>query len=283
MRSGGRSGRPAMPRWRTSRSARSRAAASATSVDTDAVSVSTPRQSSARPSSCRSQSRMQLLELGRRRRGAPQHPVDVERRRHGLGEDAGPGAGDGEVGVERRVVPVGDARQEDPVEVGQRRVERLAADPVADAGNAAATSPGATSDSTRPVTDTLEVVGDPVDDRVAVSPEAGGVHVADAELSGIEASGIERLRIRTRHPDPPPMEPSRPPSSSPPASSVPPSSVAGGSPGSVPGSPPGSVGSGPGSVGSAGPRSRRLSRRRERRWAAAWPERPVGPVRPGLA
>ena len=67
-----------------------------------------------------------LLELGRRRRGAPQHRLLVERGGQELGEDAGRAAGDGEVGEEAGMVPVRDAGQDDALEVGEDRVERLA-------------------------------------------------------------------------------------------------------------------------------------------------------------
>jgi hypothetical protein len=67
----------------------------------------------------------ELLELGRRRRGAPQHRVHVEGGGEELGEDAGLGPRDGEVGEEARVVPVRDPGEEHLVEVAQDGRERL--------------------------------------------------------------------------------------------------------------------------------------------------------------
>src|SRR4029079_12133888 len=68
-----------------------------------------------------------LLELGCRRRRAPQHRLLVERRREKLAEDAGGAAGDGEVGEEAGMVPVRDAGKDDALEVGEDRVEVFAA------------------------------------------------------------------------------------------------------------------------------------------------------------
>ena len=67
-----------------------------------------------------------FFDFGRRRRGPPQHPVDVERRRQQLGEHGRLRASDGEVGEETRMVPVRDARDHDALEVVEQGVEVLA-------------------------------------------------------------------------------------------------------------------------------------------------------------
>ena len=65
------------------------------------------------------------LELGRRRRRAPQDRDRVERRRQQLGEDRRLGRAGGEVREVARVLPVRDAREQHLVEVAQHRRERL--------------------------------------------------------------------------------------------------------------------------------------------------------------
>ena len=89
-----------------------------------------------------------LLELGRGRRRAPEHRVLVERRDQELGEDARLGRGDAEVREEARVVPVRDARQQDRVEVGEHRRERLALSGRRRRQLCADRRPGATREST---------------------------------------------------------------------------------------------------------------------------------------
>ena len=67
----------------------------------------------------------QALELGRRRRGPPQERDRVERGREQLGQDSRLRRARREVREVARVLPVGDARQQDLVEVAEHRGERL--------------------------------------------------------------------------------------------------------------------------------------------------------------
>ena len=65
------------------------------------------------------------FELGRRRRGPPQHRLLIERRRKELGEDAGRAGGDCEIREEAGMVPVRQAGHEHALEVGHDRLERF--------------------------------------------------------------------------------------------------------------------------------------------------------------
>ena len=116
------------------------------------------------------------FELRGRRRRAPQHRLLVERRRQELGEDAGRAGRDREVGEEAGMIPVRQAGHEHALEVGhdrRRTVRRLPA-------RWRAARPRCRRASTRDengiALDVLEVVGDPVDELVAVAPEICGVH-----------------------------------------------------------------------------------------------------------
>src|SRR4051812_13147071 len=65
------------------------------------------------------------LELRRRGRGEPRHPVHVQGRDQKLGEDAWLGARVRDPRKEPRVVPVRQRRQHELVEIAQHRLERL--------------------------------------------------------------------------------------------------------------------------------------------------------------
>ena len=60
------------------------------------------------------------------RAGHPGHALDAEPGRDQVAEHRGPGGVGREVAEEAGVLPVRDARQDDPVEVGQHVGERLA-------------------------------------------------------------------------------------------------------------------------------------------------------------
>ena len=128
-----------------------------------------------------------FLQLGRGGRGAPQHRLHVEGRGQQLRQHARPAPGDGEVGEEAGVVPVGDAGQEMTLEVREDRVERRArlrrggGQPLADLAGR-----GARQDRVAVVL--AQVGGDPVDEGVSVAPEFLRPHVA------------ERARAISRHP-----------------------------------------------------------------------------------
>ena len=158
------------------------AASSATSAASDAVCWMTPP-----PGAVRAEPRGQAeqvdepvedvrLELGRGRRGRPQHALHAEPGGEQVAEDRRPARVRREVGEERRVLPVRDARQHDLVQVAQHVRERLAGlgrrvrQRRADlARRDLARAPGRL--------DALLVVGDPVDDLPSVRAELVGRHV----------------------------------------------------------------------------------------------------------
>ena len=120
------------------------------------------------------------LELRRGRRRAPEHRLLVERRRQELGEHPGRAARDREVGEEPRVVPVGQSGHQDSLEVGHHRVD--GPDPPVRDRQRGEISPGLTRASTGRF-DAIEIVGDPIDQRVAVPAKGVGVR-----------SGVDRVR-----------------------------------------------------------------------------------------
>ena len=150
-----------------------RAAISAASVDVEAVSSMCPCQPSGRPSSCRAQSAAQL-ELGRRRRGAPEDRDLVQRRRDQLGEDPRLRGGDGEVGEEARVLPVRERRDDQLVEVAEDVRERLAGLGRRDRELRRQLARLDLREH-RQLVDALEIAGRPVERRGAVLPEAHGL------------------------------------------------------------------------------------------------------------
>ena len=128
-RASGRPCRPTSARARstttTSRPVASRAAISAASVEVEALSSMWPCQPPGSPSRSADPVEHDALELGGGRRGAPQDRHRVERRRQQLGQDRRLRGAGGEVGEVARMLPVGDAGQQDLVEIAQHRSERL--------------------------------------------------------------------------------------------------------------------------------------------------------------
>ena len=108
-----------------------------------------------------------LLELGRRRRGAPRHRVDVQGGDQQLGEDPRLRAGVGEVREEARVVPVRERRHDQLVEVSQDVGERLRSIG-GRGGESRLYVAGPYSWHHRPLIDSLEVRRDPVRRRSQV-------------------------------------------------------------------------------------------------------------------
>ena len=91
----------------------------------DAAARPSERKRSGRPSSSTIQSSITLLELGGSRARRPQHPLHPEAgRRPARRGSTGTRVGR-EVGEEAGVLPVGEAGDDDPVEVGQHGVEGL--------------------------------------------------------------------------------------------------------------------------------------------------------------
>ena len=114
------------------------------------------------------------LELGRRRRRRPQHPLDPEAGAEQFAEDRRTGGIGREVGKEPRMLPVRQPRNDDSLEIAEHRRERLrrlwrrggkpGRDlPRLDVGK------HALSRQRRPV------VGDPVHDRAAFFAEPLGI------------------------------------------------------------------------------------------------------------
>ena len=66
-----------------------------------------------------------IFQLGRGRRGAPQHRVDVECGGERFGEDRHRRRADRKVRKEARMVPVRDARYDQALEIAEDRIERL--------------------------------------------------------------------------------------------------------------------------------------------------------------
>src|SRR3954464_1092524 len=111
-----------------------------------------------------------LFELRCGGRGAPEHRLLVERGREELGEHPWRAARNREVREEARMVPVRDARQDDAFEVREDRVEadavfgRMRRQIVSDLSRAHAREYGK-------ALGVLEVVGDPVRERVGLAAE----------------------------------------------------------------------------------------------------------------
>ena len=116
------------------------------------------------------------LELGRRRRGRPQHALDAQTGREQITQDGRAGRIGREVGEEGWMLPVGDAGQDHPVEVGQHLGEVLAV--LRWAGRQGPVDlAGGHLGQHRQLADPLLVVRDPVHRRVPVGPELLGSHV----------------------------------------------------------------------------------------------------------
>ena len=115
------------------------------------------------------------FEFGGGGRGPPQHRLLIERGRQEIGEHAGRAAGDGEIGEEPRMIPVRQAGDEQAFEVGHDGLERFTLfGRVRRQGGCDRAGPIARK--YRIVLDVLEVVGDPVDELVTVTPERRRVH-----------------------------------------------------------------------------------------------------------
>ncbi len=143
------------------------------------------------------------LQLGGRGRRRPQHPLHAEARGQQIAED-GRAAGIGrEVGEERRVLPVRDARQDRRVEVGEQVRERFTVlGRVRRQGG-----PDVTGGHLREHRQRFEaflVVGDPVDDLVPVPPELRRRHVRRFGGRGGGATSLMRRTV-TRRPTVPTM------------------------------------------------------------------------------
>ena len=117
-----------------------------------------------------------LLELGGRRAGHPGHALDAETGRDEVAQHGRARGVGREVAEEPGVLPVRDAGQHDPVEVGQHGRERLALlgcrrrQRLAHVAGRHLRAHGQRADP-------APVVGDPVDDLVAVLAELLGSHV----------------------------------------------------------------------------------------------------------
>jgi len=117
------------------------------------------------------------FELGGGGRGPPQHRLLIERRREKLGEHAGRAGGNREVREEAGMIPVGDRRQDQAIEVRDHAVEglgvlrRFRRQGVA---QLAWTVGGEHA----VLADVLEVARDPLDEFVRVAPELVRRHVA---------------------------------------------------------------------------------------------------------
>ena len=132
-------GRVARAAGRTgpSPAARHRAASRAHSVAPDADSSMTPppspleRNRSGSPSSSAIQSSTCVSSSVHAGDGRPEHPLHAEAGRHEVGQHRRPGGAGREVGEPARVLPVGDARDDDPVEVGEDGARTAPAAPAA--------------------------------------------------------------------------------------------------------------------------------------------------------
>ena len=118
-----------------------------------------------------------LLELGGRRAGHPGHALDAEPGGDQVAEHRGAGGVGREVAEEAGVLPVRRPRAARPGRGRRGRPRTARPAPGAAAGRAARTSPGETCERTGKRPDPRPVVGDPVDDLVAVLPELLGSHV----------------------------------------------------------------------------------------------------------
>ena len=129
------------------------------------------------------------LDLGARRAGDPAHSLHAQAGRCQLAEDRAVRRVAGEVGEEAGMLPVGDARHDDTVEVGQHVGERLGLGRRV-FGQHRPNVAGLDLRSHRVLLDALHVVGDPVDQRVAV--HCGGCRRRDefeqCPLAGVTPS-----------------------------------------------------------------------------------------------
>ena len=141
-----------------------------------------------------------LFELGRRRRGSPEHRLLIQRSRQELCEDPGSAGRDREVGEEPRVIPVRHARQDDVFEVAEDRVEGLAG-LGRFAGQLSLDVAGRHLRENRVSGRGGEIIGDPVRQAVRLAAERLRIHVAEplcshiARLSGVRAAAVKRRSV----------------------------------------------------------------------------------------
>ena len=170
----------------------SRAAASASSVEIDAVSLIRPNQPFAQPEQLAQPVERSELELRRGGRRLPQHRVHVERRNQHLGQDAGCRRRDREVGEEPRVVPVRDARHDEPLEVIEHRIERLGLGRRLVRNRRRDLARGDARDDGKPL-GMLQVVADPLENAARLTTELVRRDVAKRRCVGV--NGVSPLVI----------------------------------------------------------------------------------------
>ena len=123
----------------------------------------------------------QRLQLGARGRRHPAHPLHAQAGREQLTEDRRIGRVRREVGEEARVLPVDDARDDDPLEIGAHRLPALGVGGRRGRQGGPYRA-GLQVRAHRVALDPLDVVSDPVDQLVAGAAELlgrhGGAHYA---------------------------------------------------------------------------------------------------------
>ena len=118
------------------------------------------------------------LDLGAGRARGPRHAVHPEAGRGQVTQDRRIAGVGGEVGEEAGVLPVGQAGDDDPIEVGEHGVEGLGLGRGV-GGELVAHPAGLGRGGDGEPLDPLEVVGDPVDERVALLAEVLGGHAGE--------------------------------------------------------------------------------------------------------
>ena len=120
----------------------------------------------------------QRLDLGARRRRHPAHPLDAESGRQQLAEDGRERVVRREVREEARVLPLGEAGHDDTFDVGHHLLERLGRGRRV-FGELRSHVSGGDGRADRTLLDRADVVGDPVDQVVAVGAELIGCHTEE--------------------------------------------------------------------------------------------------------
>ena len=172
-----------------------RAAASAVIVAVEAVSSIWPCSPARQAEELREPVERHLLQLLESRRRAPEDPDLVQPGDQQLGEDPRLGGGADEVGEEARALPVGQAGQEDVVEIAEDVRERLrllgrrGGQPRANLAWLDLREHGQLADA-------LEVRGDPLERRRAVLAEAQGPTPNGKRRELAPAVGLELLEQR---------------------------------------------------------------------------------------
>ena len=116
-----------------------------------------------------------LFQFRRRGRRLPQHVIDVQRGRQHFAQDAGTGGGDREVGEKARVVPVGDAGDDQVAEVGEDGIHGLALFRAC-GRQAVDERAGLDVGQNGKIANVAKVVGDPIYNLVAGGAEFVGGH-----------------------------------------------------------------------------------------------------------